>query len=709
MSTLKDNQLLVQDVITKGIVRDIRAYNGSLTDAIADIGSDEVTLLISEPITVNQDLTVPENICLKVLKGCPITVGVKAQANEVIGTGSTAGTTSFSTTLSDPPVVWKSVTVSWISGGVSYTATDDGKGNISSPYVSGTIDYDSGAISLTFSTVAVPDAGTNIMCTYTPAHVLTINGAIEAGLWQIFDGQGKVTGNPKIEAVYPEWFGAKGDGMTDDAPAIQKAIDFCAQNQKAKGSCIKLSRNHYRITSNICVKTDNVTIEGEGGGNWQSSDINNFDSAETVIEYTGADYAFVCGDNSGRTFSGICFRGFKLLLTGGGGGINYVRLCHGNCNVENVAFYGNDATPYSGVGIRYGDMCQSNRVINCSFWYLDYGVYLYGLNDNLVFIGNKFIRTGTAGIKLGDSASTYTAGNSFLIIGNHFGKNGKAGVWVFKSPKPVAIIGNYFENSTDLDERAIIVGDTGYTAYSVEIRGNVISGSGISNYGIELINVDGCVIESNAHMAYLAKFILVSGGSDVRNVVVRNNSRFSGSYGDLSAYDGVVEWKPSSTSNTIYLNTLGAIVLAARVTGNSNNNFAVTADGKLEWGDGINPLDIVLYRAATKRLNLIGHLRTEGGAFSSVIQTFVDGDTTPSVANSNVFRTANTSATSIIQFDDGIDGQEITVIFGDSNTTIVHNSTAATYPILLKGGVSITPSTNTAIKFVFSGNRWIEV
>nr|WP_321500177.1 glycosyl hydrolase family 28-related protein [uncultured Dethiosulfovibrio sp.] len=55
---------------------------------------------------------------------------------------------------------------------------------------------------------------------------LTINGSIEAGLWHIFDGLGTVTGNPKIEFIYPEWFGAVGNGAFDDSPAFQKAVSW---------------------------------------------------------------------------------------------------------------------------------------------------------------------------------------------------------------------------------------------------------------------------------------------------------------------------------------------------------------------------------------------------------------------------------------------------------------------------------------------------
>lgn len=67
--------------------------------------------------------------------------------------------------------------------------------------------------------------------------VLEINGLLDAGVWQIFSGDGTIRGRPKISEVYPEWFGAEGNGNVDsssdsgitgtnDYLAIMKAIRF---------------------------------------------------------------------------------------------------------------------------------------------------------------------------------------------------------------------------------------------------------------------------------------------------------------------------------------------------------------------------------------------------------------------------------------------------------------------------------------------------
>jgi len=112
-------------------------------------------------------------------------------------------------------------------------------------------------------------------------------------------------------------------------------------------------------------------------------------------------------------------------------------------------------------------------------------------------------------------------------------------------------------------------------------------------------------------------------------------------------------------------------------------------------------IEQILMGEQTSRIKRIASLQ---------IPTFTDGDTTPSVANSNIFKEANTSATSITTFDDGKEGQIITVIFtsddgtGKSYTTIVHGS-----GIYLRGGADVTPNTNTTMSFVYDGTNWYEI
>lgn len=103
---------------------------------------------------------------------------------------------------------------------------------------------------------------------------------------------------PVIEdAVRPEYFGAKGDGNTDDTAAIQAAID--------SGKCVRFSSKSYKITAPIRLRSGLSLI----GSNHNQSIY-----GDTVIRCAGTDafdYTFNAGTNdiSNVVISGISFVG----------------------------------------------------------------------------------------------------------------------------------------------------------------------------------------------------------------------------------------------------------------------------------------------------------------------------------------------------------------------------------------------------------------
>jgi len=83
---------------------------------------------------------------------------------EVFATGD-GSSISFSDTLAYDSIQESSVTIGYTINGVSYTATDDGLGVISGTGLLGTIDYDTSAIALNFS--SAPDLNEDITINYT--------------------------------------------------------------------------------------------------------------------------------------------------------------------------------------------------------------------------------------------------------------------------------------------------------------------------------------------------------------------------------------------------------------------------------------------------------------------------------------------------------------------------------------------------------------
>jgi hypothetical protein len=82
----------------------------------------------------------------------------------------------------------------------------------------------------------------------TSGRKLEINGTIEAGSRQIFSGTGTVAGRPANHRVYPQWFGARGDGIRNDAPALQKAADLAAAST---GNTLFVPEGTYRFDDDL--------------------------------------------------------------------------------------------------------------------------------------------------------------------------------------------------------------------------------------------------------------------------------------------------------------------------------------------------------------------------------------------------------------------------------------------------------------------------
>lgn len=100
--------------------------------------------------------------------------------------------------------------------------------------------------------------------------LVTINGSLEARPVQIFNGDGTVYLGTyaHIPETLPQWWGAQGDGSTDDTAAIQKAI-LARKSPSANsgGGCVKLLPGNYVCNSTIHINYDGTSLHGSGQRN----------------------------------------------------------------------------------------------------------------------------------------------------------------------------------------------------------------------------------------------------------------------------------------------------------------------------------------------------------------------------------------------------------------------------------------------------------
>jgi hypothetical protein len=107
-----------------------------------------------------------------------------------------------------------------------------------------------------------------------PRHTVIINGPIQAGLHRIFHG------------VYPQWWGAVGNGENDDTDAIQNAINAIPP----RGGAVYFPPGEYSINSPLKITSPRIALLGAGLGsqliNCGTSDLLQIGDGETGISNT---------------------------------------------------------------------------------------------------------------------------------------------------------------------------------------------------------------------------------------------------------------------------------------------------------------------------------------------------------------------------------------------------------------------------------------
>lgn len=125
--------------------------------------------------------------------------------------------------------------------------------------------------------------------TIAGGHILTIPGNVQGTLSQHFAGSTTIFG--ASQSIVPvEWFGAVGDGSTDDTTAIQTTLNAVSNGQA------QLQAKQYRITSALTITRSRVGIAGTtvGGRNTLfSAPVNQ--PSEIKIDSASADGITVTG------------------------------------------------------------------------------------------------------------------------------------------------------------------------------------------------------------------------------------------------------------------------------------------------------------------------------------------------------------------------------------------------------------------------------
>lgn len=115
----------------------------------------------------------------------------------------------------------------------------------------------------------------NISLSFSATGKITVSGGtvtirgpvgVMGGDRQIFDANGRYfsfAGNGAVTSLNVKWFGATGDGTTDDTAAIQTAISAIAPNAGTKAVFFPHPAVYYKITAPLFSTTENLALIGE--------------------------------------------------------------------------------------------------------------------------------------------------------------------------------------------------------------------------------------------------------------------------------------------------------------------------------------------------------------------------------------------------------------------------------------------------------------
>lgn len=365
---------------------------------------------------------------------------------------------------------------------------------------------------------------------------VTINGNVIAGLHQIFTGAGSIAGSLKVNEVYPEWWGAVGDGTTDDTTPLAAAI--------ATGKKVYISQSYQSGAQTIT--TQRQKIYGPG----------------TIIAKSASSHLFTV-QATYVTFSDLRLNGIATSnATGGFAIFTAAANVAQYLTAERVLISGADSTVGFNNAIKFDDGCHFGRVENCIIERLwgnisgtGYGV-LIGNAKGCRISKNKMIATSGRG-----RHGVYTSsGCSDAVVESNYLENfDREGISQDSTGVQSACARNIYSNNTLVGcAKAGTNASSGSIGIYEHSSNTLIIGNTITGSGTKGIAIDGTGVTDLADTVIVGNIVANSAtvGIDiiagVRGIVA-NNKVYESSTASVGTSPNIYVRSDGTTATSDYV------------------------------------------------------------------------------------------------------------------------------------------------------------
>lgn len=496
---------------------------------------------------------------------------------------------------------------------------------------------------------------------------LTLNGPVIAGPYQIFSGPGLVVLGGPVAEIYPQWWGAKGDGVNDDTAAIQAALN------QGGGRTVKFPKPSvaYKLTTEVYPVSMSRLI-GEYSTIYQATPLTMIfaipDNRKNIeiayFRFTGTG-VYTSGPNSGRC-AVHSDRGEE------GSGVNDYFSIHHNI------FEGSLSTGGIGGTFHKGHIFQNHITMTNG----EHGIYLAGNSSDVIIENNVIIGPGTEAATA--SGIKFTAVSNLVIRGNilegwrHSNINAGGG-----SPSDIVIQGNVLKSTL------AGAGGTGILL-SFGQRFLIMDNDIRNSAGCGLISkVPQVTVKNNLIRASGGDGIFIDGrsGADVRNTLIDGNL-LDGNGSGISldtAQDGIVITNNYCTGSGYGITFMNSTTVNGFV--GFNTIYGAT-----------NPLTL------SSNLPTMGNI-TASGTVSTLARKTVSATLSGTYEirqnQGNIFLlNPNGAHRNVNPVGNFSPGTEVTVV----------NTAASTYNLVFdSGGLNVTVGAGKTGMFVYDGTAWKKV